>query len=269
MKMFLASPLCWSYSVDKVIQYAKGFNFDGVEIRAEHVHLYQTEICSILQAKEETGMDLSLHAASWDLNLSSINEGIEKQSMKETIKSMKLAQQLGITNMTIHPGRLSLVNQFQTISKQKLIRNLRYLAEQAKQFNVTLSIEQMEQIKKEFITTPEATNELLYHLPETVKTTLDIAHIPLDQNPEQDLITLQRINNIHISDSTPFKYHVPIGDGNIQFETIVEKLKQTNLPIVLEGFDDSRSLHILKKNISQLKAFDLMRGKTFENFSYQ
>ncbi|SHN23543.1 sugar phosphate isomerase/epimerase family protein [Gracilibacillus kekensis] len=269
MKMYLASPLCWNYPVDEVIRHAKAFDFDGVEIRAEHVELYETEVCSILQAKEETGMELSLHAATWDLNLSSINEGIEKQSIMETIKSMKLAQQIGAESMTIHPGRHSLVDQFQALSKQKLIRNLIYLAEQANQLNVTLSIEQMEPIKKEFITTPEATNELLNHLPKTVKTTLDIAHIPLDQKPEQDFQTLKRINNIHISDSTPSTYHVAIGDGNIQFDGILEKLKQTNLPVVLEGFDNSHSLDVLKKNITQLKAFQLLRGETLENFSYQ
>ncbi|MFD2630071.1 sugar phosphate isomerase/epimerase family protein [Oceanobacillus kapialis] len=269
MKMFLSSPVCWAYPVDEVIRQAKDYQFDGVEIRVEQVWFYQTELAAIRKAKEETGLDISIHAPAWDLNLCSINDGIAKKSVEETEIALQLAHQLRATIMTMHPGHLSLANQFQELSHQKLVQNITYLAEKAEQLGVTISLEQMEPIKKEFITTPEATNELLSHLPETVKTTLDIAHVPLDRKPENDFQKLQRINNIHISDSTHSKYHVPLGEGEIAFTNIIALLKQSDLPVVLEGFDKGLSLEVLKQNVSQLQAFQLLRRETLENSSHQ
>ncbi len=56
MKMYLASPLCWGYPVDEVIRYAKAFDFDGVEIRAEHVDLYKTEVYSTGKRRNRKGI---------------------------------------------------------------------------------------------------------------------------------------------------------------------------------------------------------------------
>lgn len=252
MKLYLASSLCWAYPVDDVIKIAKSFNFDGVEIWAEHVWHYQTAIDSILKVTEETDLELSLHAASWDLNLCSINEGIRKQSVNEIEKSIQLGHQLSAKNITIHPGKYSLQNEFQEKAQENLIKNIAYLENQAQKLGVTLSLEQMEPIKKEFITTPHATNRLLESLPESVKVTFDIAHVPLSSSPEEYYHELKRINKVHISDSTKTHYHVAIGSGDIQLETIVKELKDTNLPVVLEGFENNFSLKLIKENMHYL-----------------
>ncbi|WP_186580134.1 sugar phosphate isomerase/epimerase family protein [Aquibacillus kalidii] len=269
MRLYLSSSLCWAYPLPDVIKLAKLFHFDGVEVWAEHVWHYQTSVNSILHAKEEYNIELSLHAASWDLNISAINEGIRKQSIQEIENSMMLAKQLEATNVTIHPGRRTLANQWLDKHEQLLIENLQMLAYKAEQLNVTLSIEQMEAIKKEFITSPKPLNGLLEQLPDSIQTTFDIAHVPLSESPEAYFHQINRINKIHISDATHQIYHVPLGTGLVKLDPILRILRDTDLPVVVEGFESNRSLSMLQQNVNYLDHKNLRRRENVENLSYE
>ncbi|UFU00115.1 sugar phosphate isomerase/epimerase [Radiobacillus kanasensis] len=268
MRLFVSSSLCWAYPPDDVIKLANQFHFDGVEIWAEHVWHYHTSIDSILQAKEDYDIELSLHAASWDLNLSAINEGIRMQSIYEIEKSMILAKEIGATNVTIHPGRYTLTNEWIDKHKEIFIHNLQILAEKADQLEVTLSLELMEPLKKEFITEPASMNQILEHLPENVQTTFDVAHVPLSKKPLDYFHRMNRINKVHISDSTDQIYHVPLGTGSIDLHPILEELVYSDLPIVVEGFENDRSLAKLQQNLSYLNKKSLLRRKTIEDISH-
>ncbi|MDL4842676.1 sugar phosphate isomerase/epimerase family protein [Aquibacillus rhizosphaerae] len=265
MKLYLSSTLCWAYPVNDVIKIAKLFNFDGVEVWAEHVWKYQTSIESILDATQSNDIELSLHAASWDLNLCALNEGIQKQSINEIENSLILAQKLGATNVTIHPGKRTLHNYWLEEHEQVLKSNLAYLARKACDFGVILSIEQMKHIKKEFITRPDKINHLIKALPDTVMTTFNIAHVPLDEHPEIYYEQIKRINKVHLSDATQTQYHVPLGTGLIQLEPILTLLNNTNLPVVIEGFENDRLLTHLQSNLKYLHQNKLFRKRSVES----
>ncbi|QDP39411.1 sugar phosphate isomerase/epimerase family protein [Radiobacillus deserti] len=268
MKLYVSSSLLWAYEPNDVIKLAKQFHFSGVEIWAEHVWHYQASIRSILQAQQDYELELSLHAASWDLNIASINKGVRQQSIIEIEKSLVLAKELNATNVTIHPGRRTLQDEWKEKHEQLLIENLQALADKADRLGVTLSIELMEPIQKEFITEPPSMNYLLNHLPENVHTTFDVAHVPLTADPIDYFRQLNRINKVHISDSTEDAYHVPLGKGSIKLERILEELVSSNLPVVVEGFDNNRSLSKLQQNLSYLSNPSILRRESVENFSY-
>lgn len=267
MKVYLSSTLCWAYPVNDVFKIAKLFGFDGIEIWAEHVWWYHTNFDSILKAKEDNDMEVSLHASSWDVNISAINEGIQRQSVMEIEKSIYLAAQIGASNITIHPGKETLHNTWTDQHEKMLHNNLKYLAKKAEEQNVILSIEQMENVSKEFINTPTRINNLVDQLPNSISTTFDIAHVPLNEKPEDYYHAMNRINKIHLSDSTHSNYHVPLGSGNIQLDPIIAELTESNLPVVIEGFDHDKSLSRLQANVSYLETTNLLRGIQVANSS--
>lgn len=97
MNLRIASTLAWAFPVEEVIRLVKELKFESISKQ-------------IRQVKEEINMQLTMHAASWDLNLSSLNTGIRKQSVQEIIRSIELASQIGADNITFHPGKLTLAD---------------------------------------------------------------------------------------------------------------------------------------------------------------
>ncbi|KGX86776.1 sugar phosphate isomerase/epimerase family protein [Pontibacillus litoralis] len=253
MNLYISSTLMWSYPVDEVIRLASGLGVAGVEVWAEHVWLHHTCTEKIIAAKEETGLDVTLHAASWDLNLCSLNEGTRIQSVTEIKKSMYLAKKIGANNVTFHPGRLTLKSEWIKWHLDQLQQSIIRLLQLGDELNITLSLELMEEKDKELLTTAEQMNAFLQHLPSSLKTTFDIAHVPFSRNILQQFKELERINKVHISDSTSKVYHVPLGKGELAITPILNELANETYPIVIEGYDDSTELNILKENMRFLR----------------
>lgn len=269
MKLYLSSTLCWAYPVQDVIRIAEVLDFDGVEVWAEQVWYHESSPETILKAADESNIELSLHAASWDVNICAFNEHIHTQGLMEIEKSLRLAKRIGAVNVTVHPGRHSLHNQWPEKHYALLLKNLSYLATKAEKLGLVLSIEQMEPIRKEMITNPESMNKLLDCLPDSVMTTFDIAHVPLEEKPESYYHRMNRINKIHLSDATGTNFHVALGTGELELEKIMAELNKTDLPVVIEGFENHRFLSLLQQNIFFLQKFNLLRRKELEYLSYE
>ena len=154
--------------------------------------------------------------------------------------------------MTFHPGRLTVKNYLVEEHMRALVTNTKRLLEYAAVREVVLSQEMMEPIAKEILTEPKAMNHFLEQVGPGLQVTLDIAHTPLEENNEVYLEELQRVNSIHVSDSKRDRYHVPLGEGEINLEEILSCLGEKDLPIVLEGMDTDRSLSFLKKHLNFL-----------------
>lgn len=108
--LYVSSTLMWAYPVEAAILIARQYGFAGMEVWAEHVWFHQSHPREIQQAARRVGMKLTLHAASWDLNLCSLNSGIRKQSVEEIKRSLALAGEIGAKSVTIHPGRVTLTH---------------------------------------------------------------------------------------------------------------------------------------------------------------
>ncbi|MBP2079621.1 sugar phosphate isomerase/epimerase family protein [Oceanobacillus polygoni] len=252
MKLFIASSLCWDYHPNEVITIAKENGLHGVELWAEHIYYHQANPAEIRIHAEKESIELTLHASSWDLNICSINKGIQEQSIAELKKSIDLASALGALHMTFHPGRLTVKKYLVDEHMRALVTNTKRLLEYAAVREVVLSVEMMEPIAKEILTEPKAMNYFLEQVGGGLQVTFDIAHTPLEESNQIYLKELQRVNSIHVSDSKRDQYHVPLGEGEINLEEILPCLAEKDLPIVLEGMDTGRSLFFLKKHLNYL-----------------
>ncbi|WP_181833006.1 sugar phosphate isomerase/epimerase family protein [Bacillus taeanensis] len=252
MKLYLASTLCWHYPLEEVLKIAYETGFEGVEVWAEHVWFHETLPEKIKYTKEKYNLDLTFHAASWDLNLCSLNKGIQLQSVKEVERSMELAKAIGANNVTVSPGRRTLTSEWTPWHFESLIQNLRFLADRAQRLQITLSLEHTKHERKEFMTHPISINSILDHLPEKVMTTFDISNVPLYENPLVYYEKMKRINKIHLSDATTNTYHTPLGTGQIDLSSILPTILKTNAPIVMEGYDESEGCEVLQANLRYL-----------------
>lgn len=252
LKLFIASTLCWAYHPNEVITIAKEKGLDGVEIWADHFFYHQAEPEEVRYHAESEKIKLTVHASSWDLNICSLNKGIQIQSIVEVKKSIKLARALNAIHMTFHPGQLTVKDRLVNEHMETLVTNTRKLVEYAKEKDVALSIEVMEPIEKELITDPETINNLLEQVGEGLYATLDIAHTPLEESNISYFEDIKRVNSIHLSDARKGKYHLPLGEGEIDLVEVLRYFEKTDLPVVLEGMDTEGSLFFLKEHLNYL-----------------
>ncbi|WP_421617274.1 sugar phosphate isomerase/epimerase family protein [Brevibacillus sp. TJ4] len=251
--LYVSSTLMWAYPVEDALPIARQYGFGGMEVWAEHVWFHQSDAGNIRAAAKQSGLKLTLHAASWDLNLCSLNRGIRQQSIQEVIRSLELAGEIGAGSVTIHPGRVTLSQRHRGWHEPILIESLNILAKEAVDRGLALSIEHIEPLPKEMVVTPVELNRLRAALDYPTTATFDIAHVPLTTSLAEFYKQLDGIDKIHVSDATSSKLHLPLGTGNIDLERIWPLLWQAEKPIVVEGLDESRDLGLLKANVSYLQ----------------
>jgi sugar phosphate isomerase/epimerase len=255
--LYISSSLAWDIPVDIICKQAEEMNVDGIELWAQQVwsNPNTVKINSIRNSK----LGITLHAASWDLNICSLNKEIYESSVKEIKRSIDLACALDADLVVVHPGRLTINNsRFLKLHKDRLEEAFTSICEYAAKFSIEIGIENMEAIKKEFIVKIEDVNSMINKLNkkgiENVGCVLDIAHIPLDEDPLEYYKKIKNVNEIHLSDSRKDKLHLPLGTGQINFSRILKYLNDKFTgPIVIEGFKIDDNFQLMKENIFEYR----------------
>lgn len=259
----IASTLCWAYKIEDVLQIASRFQIGGVEVWADHFWFYDSDPKQVNQIREESGQKLTMHASSWDLNICALNQGVREQSIGEIKKSILLAEQIGADNITLHPGKKTLVSLSQSMHMELLFEGLHDIVSFAKGKGKTLSLELMEPIPKEFIVSPNIINRVTGVFQPDLQTTFDVAHISLTEDVYEQWLQTLYVNKIHISDVSKHQLHIPLGDGILPTNTLLRFLQMQDVPIVIEGFDPSVGLAWLRRN---MQFFETIASKKREVF---
>ncbi|MFC2949451.1 sugar phosphate isomerase/epimerase family protein [Virgibacillus sediminis] len=271
MSLLFASTLAWSYPLGTVLEIAAEEQMDGVEIWAEHVWRFNETPAEIHQKLEQLDLTATLHAASWDLNLCALNEGIRRQSIQEVKNSIDLAEQLGADNVTFHPGRLSLPGIAYSLHEDLLALSLEAITDYALERDIVVSLEIMEEKPKEFVTEAHLMNRIIEGFPPYLQTTFDVAHVPIHLDSREVFEEMNQVGKIHISDATKQTLHLPLGEGTIGKDTLTYFLQNKYVPVVLEGLDRSKDLIWLRKNLQYIREnipFFQRRTK-IEHLSYE
>ncbi|MFT8319941.1 MAG: sugar phosphate isomerase/epimerase [Bacillus sp. (in: firmicutes)] len=253
MKLYGSSTLLWGKSFEEICKEFSSLGLNGMELWAEQVWHQHFSLDEIKKFTDLYELELTLHAASWDLNLCSLNSGVRQQSITEIGRSIQLASAIQAGNMTVHPGRLTLSRDWSDWHMQCLKESLDLIEDLGAGHEVTISLELMENVKKEFITMPDKMNELTRNRSDTIQTTFDVAHTPISINPLTYFKKLERINKVHLSDSRNDRFHVPLGEGQIHLSHMINELTDFEHPIVLEGYDPYGQNTTLKKHLTYLK----------------
>jgi sugar phosphate isomerase/epimerase len=253
-ELYFSSILMWNAPLDEIFKTACENGFAGIELWAQHFVSRGYDAGEYVKLGACYPVKTILHSFSWDLNLASLNDAIREASVRETQKAVGLANLLGAGEITVHPGRetLRLAGE-RELCDQKLSASLGEIEAYARRQDVRVSLEIMEKKDGEFIVSPEAMERLTAGMPGRFCHTLDVAHCDSEEEIFFALERLRGISKIHISNRTGKKLHTPLREGDYEFRTLLPRLKKYGLPLVVEGFDESRAFEILKDSIVYLK----------------
>lgn len=252
-KIYFSSTLLWDFPMESIMKFAAIHQYEGIEIWAQHALFKQFSTEEIMTLKEKYKLEMLVHSASWDLNISSINEGIRNQSIEEIKKSILFSKEIQAKDITIHPGRESLNNKLSNWHKGILSESLKIIAEFAYKNSVNLSLELMETEPKELICTPEFINDTIKKVDFPMGVTFDIAHLKEERLMQSYINEIINIDKIHVSNKKGNIYHVPLPDGDYDCKNMIKKLLKLKLPIVIEGYDENCEMDSLIKNTNFIK----------------
>ncbi|MHA2037131.1 MAG: sugar phosphate isomerase/epimerase family protein [Promethearchaeota archaeon] len=175
----------------------------------------------------------------------------KKEEIERCKKFIGFMADLGIKTIVIHLYSPDIQTEENFDLK---INTLKYLTETAKNKDITLALENTEEYG--------ATLQRVFERIPDIDFCLDIGHANLFSKENRSIKLInnfeKRLKHIHISDnvggdSESADLHLPIGEGNIKFKPIFEKLKEINYSgnISLELFKPD--LESVKKSIRRLR----------------
>ncbi len=246
--IYIGSPLLWNCSLEEIFDWTYRSGLDGIELWAQQFFYHGFRRNDYLRLAALYPLKSCVHSQSWDLNLASINDGIRRQSVTEVKKSIELADSLGVDEVTVHPGHHT-ISAISEHSRDFLRESLEEILEYGQKLQIDISLEIMEKIPKEFVTSMEAMKQVCGDMFSNFVYTLDIAHC---DSEEEALAVLKdyspRISKIHISNRIGNTFHTPLSRGDYDMKALLPKLARYRVPLVMEGFDSGRELSTASEN---------------------
>ncbi len=257
MEFGIASRLLWSYPLNDVLAIAESLHYEGVEVWAEHY--VRDRAKKSRRAFGKSSLIFTLHAFSFDVNITSMNRRIRRESMRQMFASLRFASEIGARCMVIHPGRTSSTKDSPDEYWAMQIDSLSEIALRAREIGVDVNMEIMEPRKKETVTTPGMANDILKAISmENFGITLDLAHAHLAEGPLEFIRKVRKISHVHLSDAKEGTPHSLLGQGDLDVCVILKDLrKRYDGLVIIEGWDRLDELGMVKKTADRVKEIKL------------
>ncbi|MDR1690989.1 MAG: sugar phosphate isomerase/epimerase [Candidatus Methanoplasma sp.] len=188
------------------------------------------------EIKDSYSMRYSIHAPICDMNIAAVNDRIREASVEEMVQTMVHANRMGIETVTIHPGIYSMVlHDIKDRSIMLAKDSLKKIDRCSKEYGVIPALENMPSFAVMMGQTPGEILELIEGT--DLKICFDIGHANTMGMIDACAEAFEgRIANIHIHDNVGKNdAHMTIGDGNIDFENVLSKLKRYKGNYIIES----------------------------------
>jgi sugar phosphate isomerase/epimerase len=246
MKIGVSTLALYPQSLKKILECLEENKVDYCEIINEFpYHKLEDGIL------ESYNVKLSLHAPLSDINLASHNQRIRRSSLEEVKKSMNLAVDWNAEVVVVHPGSMPIMGRK---IKQKIFQfnfeSLLACSSYAQDCGIFMCVENMPDIDGLLYQDLNKLDSLVRDIDAYM--TLDVGHAYNNGFSEEEMLKYSRIKHIHLSDNDgSFDQHNALGDGNINFQSLLKTLKRINYHDVLvievkEPIDVFNSLDYLK-----------------------
>jgi len=244
------------YSVAEALRNIKHAGFSAAEIWMEHLWKSSETPREVGGVAEGLQISVSLHAASYDVNIASSNPGIRRESLRQIEESLRTAGEVGAGLVVVHAGRLS-------SSKGDMEEYWRLLTEafdnvqsMAAGSGTKVAIEVMENRPQERFVRPEDVHRMMKGKRPNLGLTVDLAHIQTVMDHDQYFSNIQSewIFHAHLSDSSPQATHVPLGRGSLDIDGALRALQSRYHGVVIvEGYVPGTGLQTIKANRDYLR----------------
>ena len=247
-------------SVTEALDVIARLGYGSAEIWMEHYWSAGQRPATIARHARSQGLNLTLHAASYDVNCISTNPGIRRESRRQVRSSLRLAAALGASVIVVHPGELSSTRGDRSEAWKSLEEFAVMLDDWAAEDEVCVGIENMEKKANQILLLPQDLARLFARSWRHVRLTLDLAHTQTLMDPVSYLkqIRSEWICHVHLSDNAPSATHLPLGRGHLQVTKILKALGRVYDGIVsLEGYTPGQGERLLAENMAYLRRHKL------------
>jgi len=225
LRLGISSTCIWQLSPVEAIHFTKKLALSSFELWADHYFSHGESPKDIKAAFRDTGLVPIVHAASWDLNLTSTSRQVREFSMQQVRKSIDLALAIGARIITIHPGRRSFLmaeeDEVSQLQQEAFEALLGHIGER----DLHICIENIEKTAKEVMVSEEDFLQFFSGKNDPLYVTMDVAHLESYERIAGFYSALkQKIKHVHISDLNPVEMHLPMGMGVLDVKRVLSFL---------------------------------------------
>ncbi|XRO75225.1 sugar phosphate isomerase/epimerase family protein [Methanocaldococcus sp. 28A] len=261
-------PECLTSSMEKIAK----LYFDAWEIVCEGTHyLSPKNIKYLMELRDKyDDVDIIVHAPFSDLNPASMNERVRRLTVECIRDAIEGAFELDSEVVVVHPGYIPelwsnyvndiLDNNFSTLSE---------IVEIAEDYGIKIGLENMPNFRGLLGITPESLLEIVKDIDsKNLGITFDIGHANTVGNPAEFVEKLQNIGigiiHVHAHDNNGYDdEHLKIGDGNINFVEVLNKLKDIKYDGIISI--ENKNVRDAVKSKERLKEYlDIVNEKITE-----
>lgn len=254
MQTAISSLLFKSHPLGDVIDLTRAYGVSWLEVWTEH--LWRDDKGDLLKRLRQSGLSLSVHGPIGDLNVTSSNQGIREESIRQIIQGIEEAAAMDARVITIHPGYLTGRQDAPEDIWDMQVSAFTRFATRGKELGLVIAMETMEKRNKEVVIYPEIANQITDAVNmENFGVTFDVSHAHTVMDVVDFIRALRRIKHIHISDTKNGKVHALMGQGEIAFEPVLQALKKKyDGALVVEGWNPKDEAGMVQKSTVFLNA---------------
>jgi sugar phosphate isomerase/epimerase len=226
----VASMFFHEYTVPEIFSFVSRTGLNTMEFWLETPHFWlrdlpADEVIACRKAHPELAT-LTVHSPILDLNPCSINPEVVDVSIGYTVRSLRIAEHLGATVLTVHPGRRTAKRPPSEADAVRFNHYLSVLREAARGSSVKIGMENMEPTVNSLLCTPDRMRQLLDDEP-WLFFTLDVAHA-FSRSETEAIRYIElchdRLANVHISRFDHGRAHFSL-DRDPSMARVMECLK--------------------------------------------
>jgi sugar phosphate isomerase/epimerase len=240
------TPFEWAYNLE-------GMGFQGWEIVSEGKQKLTSEsLPPIRDIINSTGLEISVHGPFSDLNCASLNDAIWNETIKQIDQCVELCADFSDV-VVVHPGILSpLGNQLPDKAWERNVEALRAVCDHAKDYRVTICLENMINMEKLLCRTPSEIFGMVEAVDrENIGMTFDIGHSNTMRNVPDFLKEKAKFTHVHVHDNHGVKdEHLEVGTGTVDWDRALSALRDYKGIAVVEARsleEGGRSLKFIKE----------------------
>jgi sugar phosphate isomerase/epimerase len=241
-------------AIDEIITH--GIKTIELSLEMPDVPDINNDLIRRLAAMSKNGVDFSIHAPFFEMNLGSYQPEIRKFSRKKAKTSIDIACALGANPVVMHPGYTFWMDKIKDVAEKSwefFIADMKWLLSYANKRNITIALESIPMHFFFFYDLPEITR-LREVLPD-LGMTLDIGHAYVAKvakkmkDPEnaimEDLkgLGMHNVNHVHLHNNRGKKDDHLFPDGNIDIKGFLRFLKDEGYrgKIIIESHEMERN----------------------------